>query len=106
MIGLDGSTAMTATGSAGRADLGDQRGDQGGFAGSRWPGDPDQVGPAGHWIQATQGRLGDRRPVLDRGQQPGKGEPVASDGGVAQGGRPPGGIGLHGQSRGRAFARR
>ena len=41
------------------------------------PGDADEVGPAGQRVQPPQGRLGDRGPALDRGQQPGEGAPIA-----------------------------
>ena len=80
---------MTATGPAGPPDLADQRRDEGGLAGPGRPGDPDQMRPAGQRVEPPKGRLGDRRPVLDRGQQPGEREPVARDRGIGQA-RPPG----------------
>ena len=52
------------------------------------PGDPDEVRPPGHRVEPPQRGLGDRRAVLDRGQQPGQREPVARDRRVGQR-RPP-----------------
>ena len=46
------------------------------------PGDPDEMRAAGHRIQPTKRGLGDGRPVLDGGQQPGEGQPVARDRGL------------------------
>ena len=84
MIGLDGSTAMTATGRAGRPHLGDQRGDERRLARAGRPGDPDEVGAAGERVQPPHGRLGDRRPVLDRGQEPCQRQSVAAERGVGE----------------------
>ena len=84
MIGLDGSTATTATVRPAAADLGDQRRDEGRLARAGRPGDPDQVRPPGRRVEPAHGRLGDRRPVLDRGQQPGQRAAIARHRGVGQ----------------------
>ena len=52
------------------------------------PGDADQMRAPGLRIEPPQRGLGDRRAVLDRGQQPGERQPVARDRGVGQLGRP------------------
>ena len=77
VIGDDGSTATTATARPASADLADQGRDERRLARARRPGDPDEVGAAGERVQLAQRRLGDRRPVLDRGQEPGQGSPIA-----------------------------
>ena len=63
----------------------DQRGDERGLAGAGRSGDPDEVGAAGERVQAAQGVLGDRRVVLDGGQEAGQRKPVAGAGGVGEG---------------------
>ena len=83
-------------GPAGRPDLGDQRRHERGLAGAGRPGDPDEVRAPGRRVEPPQRGLGDRGPVLDRGQEPRQGEPVAGDGGIGQLGRPRRGIGRHG----------
>ena len=85
MIGDDGSTATTATVRPGSPQLRDQRRDERRLAGARRPGDPDEVRAAGQRVEPAQRVLGDRRVVLDRGQQAGERPPVAGAGGVGEG---------------------
>ena len=59
--------------------LADQGGDERRLAGARRPGDPDRVGAAGPRIELPHRSLRDRRPVLDRGQEPGERPPIAAD---------------------------
>ena len=66
------------------AGFGDERRDEGGLAGPGWAGDPDQMGRPGKRIEAAHRRFGDRRPVLDGGQQPGGRQAVAAEGGLDQ----------------------
>ncbi len=72
---------------SGRADLGEERGDQGRLARPGRPGDAHEMGATRRRIQPAQGGLGDRSVVLDRGQQAGEGQPVPGDGGVGESGR-------------------
>ena len=62
---------------AGPPDLGDERRDERRLAGAGRPGDPDEVGPAGARVEPAEGDLGDRGPVLDRGQEPGERAAIA-----------------------------
>ena len=65
--GLDGHDR---NGPARSSQLADQRGDEGALAGARRPGDANEVGLPGQRVQPAQGRLGNRRSILDGGQQP------------------------------------
>ena len=106
MIGLDGSTAMTATErSAARTSA---------IRAATSVDFPDPGGPViptrcarpadGYSRRSAASATGVRfsTAVSSRASA----ESVARNRGVAQRGGPPGGIDLHGQSRGRAFARR
>ncbi len=77
-------------------DLRDQGRHERRFPGPRRPGDPDEMRPSGHRVEAPKGGLGDGGPVLDRGQETGQRQSVARDGRLAQLSRPGRGIGRHG----------
>ena len=68
----------------GAAQLRDQRRHERALARAGRPGDADQLGAAGQRVEAPQRGLGDRRPVLDRGQQPRQRAAIARQGRVAQ----------------------
>jgi hypothetical protein len=51
------------------------------------------VGAAGHRIEAAHGRLGDRRPILDGGEESRQGTTIARHRGIGQGVGPRRGVG-------------
>jgi hypothetical protein len=54
------------------------------------------MGAAGPWIEAPQRMLGERCPILDRGEEPGEGPAVAGLGCLGELARARGGVGAFG----------
>ena len=79
MIGLDGSTAITATGRPAARAAPMSAATSVDLPGARRPGDPDEVGLAGHRVEPAQRGLGHGRAILDGRQEPGEGEPIAAE---------------------------
>ena len=77
---------------AGLPDLRDQRRHERRLARARRPGDPDEMRAPGGRVEPAQSGLGDRRAVLDGGQEPGQRQAVASDRRIGQLGRPRRGV--------------
>ena len=82
MIGLDGSTATTATVRPAARSSPIRAATSVDLPAPGGPVMPDEMGVPGPRVELAQGRLGDRRPVLDRGQQPGQRAAVAGEGRV------------------------
>jgi hypothetical protein len=73
---------------AGAPELGDQRRHERALARAWRAGDPDQLGASRERVQPPERCFGEGRPVLDGGQQPGKGSPITAQRGFAKQVRP------------------